>query len=101
MEHIVQFAIGIDDEAIKERIVANAEKAVLADLKKTISDQIFEKSYYGKPTGNPSPFVSKKLDEFIEENADAIIEAAATKLADKLSRTKKVKLMIDSVISEV
>ena len=33
MEHIVQFAIGIDDEAIVKRIEENAEKTITKDLR--------------------------------------------------------------------
>lgn len=101
MEHIVQFAIGIDDKAIEERIMKNAEAEVMSYLKEKLADQIFEKSYYGTPTGKPTPFVSEKVNAFLETNKDAIINVAATKLADKLSKTKKVKEMLDQAISEV
>lgn len=46
MEHIVQFAIGIDDDAIRERIVANAEKEIIKDLKQDVANKLFEAYYY-------------------------------------------------------
>ena len=33
MEHIVQFAVGIDDEAITNRVSEHAEKEIIKDLR--------------------------------------------------------------------
>lgn len=41
MEHIVQFAIGIDDKAIQERIEEHAYADVLAKLTKNAVDSVF------------------------------------------------------------
>lgn len=41
MEHIVQFAIGIDDKAIKERIEEYAYRDVLDKLTKEATDTVF------------------------------------------------------------
>lgn len=41
MEHIVQFAIGIDDEAIKKRITESAEKQITDSIQKDVEKMIF------------------------------------------------------------
>ena len=40
MEHIVQFGIGIDDEAIRKIIMEKAEKSITQDLMKQIRTDI-------------------------------------------------------------
>ena len=40
MEHIVQFGIDIDDEAIRKIIMEKAEKSILDDMKKQIRTDI-------------------------------------------------------------
>lgn len=40
MEHIVQFGIGIDDDAIREIVMKKAEKSIMEDLKKEIRSEI-------------------------------------------------------------
>lgn len=94
MEHIVQFAIGIDDQAIVERVSKNAEKIIIEDLKKDVQKTIFDVDYgyYGNGrVKGPSNWFEQRLTEFLEANKTKIIEVAADKLADKLSRTKAAK----------
>ena len=45
MEHIVQFGIGIDDEAIRKIIMEKAEKSILDDLKKEIRSDIIHRIF--------------------------------------------------------
>lgn len=94
MEHIIQFGIGIDDNAIVEKVTKNAEKVIIEDLKGDIYSNFFEMDidFYGrnKITGI-KPWVKDRLDKFFDENRDEIIKLASDKLADKLSRSKTVK----------
>ena len=45
--------------------------------------------------------VHKQIETFLDENSEEIIEIASEKLADKLSKTKKVKDMITSTINNL
>jgi molybdenum-dependent DNA-binding transcriptional regulator ModE len=98
MEHIVQFAIGIDDEGIKERITESAEKQIIKDIEQQVRNKLFESSYYGRNANENSPLndYSKRLIEsFLEKHKDEILEKAATHLAEKLVRTKAAKALLE------
>lgn len=69
MEHVVQFGVSIDDEAIQRQILNSAEKTIVGDLKREIN-----------------------------EHKDEVIEAAANKIAEKVSRSKKFKEAIDGIV---
>ena len=95
MEHIVQFAIGIDDEAIKKRIIESSEQQILKSIKQDICDKIFEKCW-GNRHADPkkdglSNYSEKLVEDFMNENKDAIIEKAGQYLAERLVRTKAAK----------
>lgn len=81
MEHIVQFAIGIDDKAIQERIEEHAYSDVLAKLTKNAVDSVFaHTSAYSRDTMWKS-LMEDALQSFLEERKDEIIDKAANILA--------------------
>lgn len=101
MEHIVQFAIGIDDDAIVKRVSENAEKEIIKDLKQQVANKIFQPYYYkgnADPTrDNLSCFSENLVKAFLEENKEYIIDKAAAILADRLFRSKKGKEILDNL----
>ena len=42
MEHVIQFGVSIDDDAIQKRIVENAEKVITEDIKKEVMGMILK-----------------------------------------------------------
>ena len=88
MEHIVQFGINIDDEAIKRTIEKQALNVaigqIVGEYKKVIS-----------PSGNYSnkikDIVNENVQNLLEENKEQIIEMVVERLTDRLVRTKAVK----------
>ena len=102
MEHIVQFAIGIDDNAIVENVSKNAEKEIIKDLKQQVTNRLFySKSYYRRdadPKSDPlSEFAQEIILEFFKENKDIIIENASKIIADKLVRSKAYKAILENL----
>lgn len=95
MEHIVQFAVGIDDNAIRQRIEQGAEKVIIQQLADDIKKTFYETDYYGRTTGKPSGFILARIESFLEENKDDILEMAADKIADKLARSKRGKEILE------
>lgn len=93
MEHIVQFAIGIDDNLIRRRIELAAEEQIMKEITRDAKSVIYTRKGYGATdfSTNPTQFFADKLDAFFKENEDKIIKMAAERLADRLSRTKKAK----------
>lgn len=95
MEHIVQFAVGIDDDAIVKKIEEYAVKTITTELKQNVADKIFE-PYYTSRRANPvsdplSKFSANIVGQFLDENKEVILEKAAAMLADKMYRSKTVR----------
>lgn len=89
MEHIVQFAIGIDDKAIQERIEEHAYSDVLAKLTKNAVDSVFAHTSAYSRDIMWKTMMGDALQSFLEERKDGIIDKAANMLADRFQRTKK------------
>ena len=91
MEHIVQFAIGFDDEGIRKRVEENAYNDILGKLvgeaKKSLSLNCSE--YQQRERWQT--IVDKALRNYFDENKEAIIDLAASKLTEHYKRTKAFK----------
>lgn len=105
MEHIVQFAIGIDDDAIKKRIQESGYDDVIKSLTKDMKEQLSrgpyaDKSWSGDVTIDWKCVVDYNMAKFLEENRDIIIEKAAKNLSESYKRTKKFKEHMAEIIEE-
>lgn len=90
MDHLVQFTISIDDKHIAQMVEQKAAKALEDEVLKVCKSQIGDKAnYWGD--NEPGPALKKAIDEFMSGNREEIIDKAADKLAERLSRTKVVK----------
>ena len=99
MEHIVQFAIGIDDEAIRKRIEASAENQIIDSIKSDVTDQIFRKSNWKNETQLHS-WVKDIVVDAILEHKDDIIKSAAMELCEYMKRTKAVREAVAGAVEE-
>ncbi len=100
MEHIIQFGIGIDDEAIVKRVQENAEKIIVQSIQQRVEESIFETSYRGEITTRLKCAAENLLMKWLESHKDEIIQAASVLLADKMIKTKAVKTAIEGVLKE-
>ena len=102
MEHIVQFAISIDDDKIKRNIENNVEKQVVNKIKGDCMKALVGKKSITNCdyTQKLKEMVDDNIQNFLAENNDEIIKIAADKLSEKLSRTKAVKEAINKSIEE-
>lgn len=93
MEHIVQFAIGIDDEAITNKINETAERQIIAQIKKDVEGVLFSKALYSESIdkGNPKGWLIAEVQNIIAANKDLIIDKAVQELAKNMMKTKAVK----------
>ena len=76
MEHIVQFAIGIDDDAIVKKVSEHAEKEIIKNLEQQVANKIFQAYYYSQ-NADPkhdklSSFSERIVLNFLEENKEAL-----------------------------
>lgn len=102
MEHIVQFAIGIDDEAIKKRIAESAENQIVASIKEDVENIMFNYEYYSGKINKSKPknWIEDMVKEVIEANKDQIIKGATEELARNMAKTKAVKEAIAKVVED-
>lgn len=89
MEHIVQFAVSVDDEYIKARIAENAEREVKKELKAEIREKIFAKYGYDRDKyGYATAFTEELFQNWLEENKEAVIRETAEIMAEKTMKSK-------------
>lgn len=101
MEHIVQFAIGIDDRSITERVEANAEKVIIKNLQQQVANKLFNSYYYKTDADierDPlSDFSKEIVYDFLKENKEIIIQRTTKELVDRLMRSKAGKTIFEDV----
>ena len=100
MEHILQFAVNIDDAHIQKLVEESAAKQITNDIK-TFSHGT---SYYGGDF-NREPVKLKEIfqeevSKCVKDHADEIISEAIKEVAKRMMASKKVKEAIDSVVGE-
>lgn len=100
MEHIVQFAINIDDETIQNRIEEHAYTDVLNKLTKNAVDSVFSHSSAYSRDIMWERLMGEALQSFLEERKDEIIDKAAHMLADRFQRTKKYREAMGDAIEK-
>ena len=97
MEHIVQFAIGFDDEGIRKRIQENAYNDIIDKLvieaKKGLSLNCSD--YRNRERWQT--MVNEALRHYFDENKEALLDLAASKLAEYYKRTKAFKEKMSNV----
>lgn len=103
MEHIVQFAVGIDDDSIIKYVQEHARNQIINELKKDVINKMFDGKYINH-NADPkrdslSDFTKDIVLSIIEPYKDVIVEKAAANLADRLVRTKIAKEALEEVIS--
>ena len=99
MEHIVQFAIGIDDEAIRKRIEQTAEKQIVDSIKEDINDHIFRETTWAKDSVLQN-WVKDIVVDAILEHKDEIVTSAASQLCEHMKRTKAVREAVAGAVEE-
>ena len=94
MEHIIQFGITIDDDAIKKNIERSAETKLVEDLKRDIRDTVFG----GKWSSGLSYKVEDVIRETVTQYKDEIIKNATDQLVESMKRSKKYKEALAKVV---
>ena len=100
MDHLVQFTISVDDAHIAQMVESRAAKTMEDEVLKVCKSQIGGEANYWS-SGEPGPMLKKAVDQFMNDNREEIIDRAADKLAERLSRTKIVKEAAAKRILEV
>ena len=101
MEHILQFGINIDDEAIISAVKAKAEKEIVKLIKDKVESSLFGSRYYYSHSSDPHAVFTQLAKEifngFLDDNKEEIISRASVHLADKLARSKAGKAILEDI----
>lgn len=109
MEHMVNFGIVIDDDAItklvEENIVKQVSADILAKVEKEPGDLPTVTSFrglhmYADHRVNWSKLVQQAVDGMAEEWKDEVIERTANMLYESVKRTKKYKERMAEVLDD-
>lgn len=93
MEHIIQFGINLDDEAIKEAVVKRASGELYKKLESDASSVLFRKRYHGEVCGTTERF-DNYVFQWMDDNRDTIIDAIVDRVAERVMHSNKIKAAI-------
>ena len=96
MEHIIQFGITIDDNAIKQRVEAQALDQVVSKFTSEMKANLPKK--YGDIDWSRVAYDA--VSDFIDENKAEIIEEMKAALIEKVTRTKAYREAVGEVLKE-
>ena len=103
----VPVVIGVNEEEIARQIESEVKDRVIAEINKEVKKIIYKEHtdyYLAKPIYSDEPLRSmivREVENSIDKYKDLIVELAAEKLADKLSRSKAVRERAAAVAEEV
>lgn len=88
---IINIPLTIDDELWANALARDYESKVTERLTAEVRKAICDHDAYKDQRRGMASWVGDKLDDILKEYKDDIIDAAAEKLAERLSRTKRAK----------
>lgn len=107
MEHIVQIAFDFDDKRVRQTIENTVKKEVIDGIKTDITEALLHNFGSWNGAWNHSKesalvdLMRERTDDFLKENKDVILEAAAKNLSERLARSKKGKELLEGLEKEV
>lgn len=100
MEHIVQFAVSVDDNRIQEIMEQSAAAQIANDIKLAAHGTRGYGGYVNEKPENLRELFQEEIAKFVAEHADEIISAAVTEVSRNLMKTKKVKEALANLTEE-
>jgi len=96
---IINIPINIDEDQFNKLVETDYERKIEDRIYKDIKKALEERSgYYSKRmTDGILALVDNRIDDLLKEHKDAIIDKAADKLAERLTRTKAAKELINNM----
>lgn len=103
MEHIVQIAFDFDDERVRQTIENTVKKEVIDGIKADITNTLLRNfgSWNCSKESALVDLMRERTDNFLKENKDVILEAAAKNLSERLAKSKKGKELLEGLEKEV
>ena len=101
---VINIPIQIDEAKMEEAVQKDYEGKVLDEIVKYIKTTLTRASsnpYGDRATDGMRVLIEDRIDEFLKDHKDEVIEHASKLLADKLARSKKGKEILDGVCADV
>lgn len=94
MEHILQFGVTIDDDAIQRSVIASATQRIIDAVERDT-----KRGYYGQ-----EPYLydlmKEEVKRVVDDNKEEIINKATKELAKNMSKTKAVREALNATIEK-
>ena len=95
MEHIIQFGVTIDDDAIKKNIEEKAREQIIKEVKAEIKKELFVGTGWNMDL---SYKVKELIKDTVRECQDQIIKDATDQLVETMRRSKKYKEALAKIV---
>ena len=100
MEHIVQFAVSVDDDRIQKIMEESAAKQVADDIKAASHGLSYYDNGVNKEPEKLKALFSDEIAKYVKEHADEIVKLVVAEVSKNMMKTKKIKEAIDSITEE-
>lgn len=104
MEHILQFAVSIDDTSIEKLVIESATKQLANEIIDEAKKSLGFANRYGSPyldeDGEGYGIAKDAIEKVVKEREDEIINRVIEKIADKTYRSKKYQKTLDSLVDK-
>lgn len=101
MEHILQFAVSIDDASIEKLVIEGATKQLANEIINEAKKFLGFTNRYGRPIldedGEGYGIVKDAIEKIVKEREDEIINRVIEKITDKTYRSKKYQKTLDNL----
>lgn len=96
---IINIPLQIDDELINKAMFEDYQKKVVDNITKLVTNYLGDASgrWHGSEKEGIQRLVNDSISDHIKEFKDEIIESAATKLAERLVKSKATQKLKESI----
>lgn len=104
MEHILQFAVSIDDASIEKLVIESATKQLANEIINQAKKSLGLTDRYGRiildEDGDGYSIVKNAIEKAVKEREDEIIDKVIDRIAEKTYRGKKYQKMLDNFVNK-
>lgn len=104
MEHILQFAVSIDDTSIEKLVIESATKQLANEIIDEAKKSLGFINRYGRPIldedGDGYAIVKDAIEKVVREREDKIINTVIDRIVEKTYRSKKYQKILDNLVDK-
>lgn len=102
MEHILQFAVSIDDTTIEKLVIESAAEQLADEIIDEAKKSLGLIDRYGRldKDGKGYSIAKEAIEKAVKEREDEIIDRAIERIVEKTYRGKKYQKMLDNFVDK-